>query len=942
MNFSRKKIRPALVERCYKCHSTDAEKTKGGLLLDSRESLLKGGDTGPAVVAGEPEKSRLIQAIRYLDDDLQMPPKEKLSPAQITDFETWVKMGAPYPEKTKAPGDASRITRHASRTAASGHWAFRPPKKPSIPSVANKAWPKHPIDHFILAELEDKKLTPASPADKRSLLRRAIFDLIGLPPTPEEIGSFLNDSSPNAFAKVVDRLLDSRHFGERWGRHWLDVVRYADSNGLEVNLPYPNAWRYRDYVVDSFNNNKPFDQFIREQLAGDLLPHKTDEERFEHLIATGFLVLGPKALGEPNRTKLTMDFADEQIDVTTRAFLGLTASCARCHDHKYDPIPTKDYYALAGIFKSTARLSTAGPGPQNPFGTRWIERPLAGADKAKEVEDYFAKLNKLTAELRDLQEYPGGLRSGQLPGIVVDNSAAQLQGRWKKSDYVGTFVDKDYHHDAKSDKGKMSARYVPNLPHAGQDEVLVGYVPRFDRATNVPVTIQSVDKTNQVALNQTLPPMYKNSFVSVGTYEFQTGTNGSVIISNENTKGFVTVDSVIFVPIDEWKLEMSMNEPVSMKASGSAMMAASSRSMTENARDELGYALSSLRTSAPPPMPSAMAVQEGTIENCRINIRGDPDKLGEEVPRGFLTVLSGSKASSLFNGKESGRLELANWVASVGNPLTTRVAVNRIWLHLFGKGLVDTPDNFGLLSERPTHPELLDYLAVQFVQDGWSCKKTIRTIMLTSAYQMSCEHDAKAYAKDPDNRYLWRMNRRRLEAEAIRDAVLAVSGELDSARGVSLISTNDMRMNNPIAGMQLPPVTSNRRSIYLPVVRNDVPDLFQVFDFADPHTIAGKRHVTTAATQALFMMNSEFVQEQARQWAQALLAQPTNDDQRIANAYMRAFGRPITSEEKQRALDSIAKLEKTAAQNEAAKNRLTAWQCFCQALLASTEFRFLN
>jgi hypothetical protein len=959
IDFFERKIRPVLVERCYKCHSAGSEKVKGGLLVDSREALLQGGDGGPALVPGEPDKSRLIKAIRYADDDLQMPPKEKLPMAQVADFVSWVQMRAPTgSEFAKSPKTSA-----SSSQRSTNHWAFQRPKVSPIPEVGDKQWPKQPIDHFILAGLEERKLQLARPADKRTLIRRATFDLTGLPPASEEIDAFLNDSSSSAFAKVVDRLLDSRHFGERWGRHWLDVARYADSNGLEVNLPYNNAWRYRDYVVASFNQDKPFDQFIREQLAGDLLPYKTDDERFERLTATGFLVLGPKALAEPNQAKLTMDVADEQIDVTTRAFLGLTASCARCHDHKYDPIPTRDYYALAGIFKSTATLASAGPTPQDPGAPRWMERPLATADKAKAIEEYSTKLNKLVEALRAVRDNPGGLLSAKLPGIVVDNSAAELTGRWKISNAsTNLFVDKDYVHDAKSDKGKMSAKFVPNLPHTGLYEVLIAYTPRQDRSTNVPVTIYSLAGTNTVTVNQMRPPTFKKAFVSVGTYEFQAGTNGSVVISNDKTKGFVVADAVDFVPIDEWKLEMSAMEQVSMKPgsaspvgpipnlkelSPEAQMPAMNDAIAMASRnyEQLEDAVFTFRTNAPPPAPMAMAVQEGNIENCRINLRGDPEKLGDEVPRGFLTVAAAkSSAESLAAATtSSGRLELAEWVASADNPLTARVAVNRIWLHLFGKGLVDTPDNFGLLSEKPTHPELLDYLALHFVKEGWSFKKMIRTIMLTSAYQMSCEHDAKAYAKDPDNRHLWRMNRRRLEAEAIRDAVLAVSGQLDLTAGGAAMPANGPPMNNPM--MALPQVASNRRSIYLPVVRTDVLDMFQVFDFADPHTISGKRHVTTAATQALFMMNSEFVQDQARKWAGNLLGLSLPDNaQRVNKAYLAAFGRPAAPQEIERALRFIESLGAAADSSESTteNNRLRAWQCFTHALLASTDFRFVD
>jgi hypothetical protein len=543
IDFFEKKIRPVLNDRCFECHSAERGKTKGGLALDSAEGLRKGGDSGPVIVAGNPEQSRLIQAIRYQDENLQMPPKEKLEAAQIADLEKWVRLGAPDPRSQIS-------TALAPSAVASSHWAFQSFKAPSLPKVKALNWPQDPLDFFILSELEDRRLSPARPADKRTLLRRATFDLVGLPPTPDEISAFLDDASPDAFAKVIDRLLASSCFGERWGRHWLDVARYADSNGLENNLPYPNSWRYRDYVVNALNRDKPFDQFIREQIAGDLLPESSTEEHFEHIIASGFLMLGPKVLFEPNRNKLTMDVVDEQIDVTTRAFLGLTVSCARCHDHKYDPIPARDYYALAGIFKSTASLVRPGNAPNAPRQTPWLERPLGNPAQARLLEEYEAKLAKLESARQKAREqkmaFPGNVDSARLPGIVVDNLVAEMTGVWKESIGSTNFVDRNYLGDGNADKGRKSIRFVAELPKSGMYEVLVSYPPFWNRATNVPVTIEYDEGTNTVFLNQTKPPNIDKIFVSVGTYRFKAGTNAAVTISNKGTKGFVVADAVRF------------------------------------------------------------------------------------------------------------------------------------------------------------------------------------------------------------------------------------------------------------------------------------------------------------------------------------------------------------------------------------------------------------
>ncbi|MCI0539409.1 MAG: DUF1549 domain-containing protein, partial [Verrucomicrobiales bacterium] len=632
IDFFEKRIRPVLADRCLECHSAERGKTKGGLAMDTADGVRKGGDSGAVIIPGHPDKSRLIQAIRYKEENLQMPPKEMLKAGQIADLEAWVRMGAPDPRAQSSilNSQFSILNRRAN------HWAFQPVKAPLPPKVKDKKWPRDPLDFFILSELEDRRISPAPPADKRTLLRRATFDLIGLPPTPEEIDAFIADASPGAFATVVDRLLASPHFGERWGRHWLDVARYADSNGLENNLPYPNAWRYRDYVVNAFNRDKPFDQFVREQIAGDLLPENSTEEHFEHVIATGFLMLGPKVLSEPKPNKLTMDVVDEQIDVTTRAFLGLTVSCARCHDHKYDPIPTRDYYAMAGIFKSTASLASARNPPNAPGGSRWMERPLGDPAQAKALEEYEAKLAKLESARQKAREqkmaFPGNIDSTRLSGVIVDNIVAEITGNWKESIGSTNFVDRNYLGDGNADKGKKSVRFVAELPKSGMYEVLVSYPPFWNRATNVPVTIEHAEGTNTVLVNQTKPPVIDKIFVSVGTYPFNAGTNAAVTISNKGTKGFVVADAARFEPVASAEMSMAMR----------AQMTPAAKPEIELAEPDL-YKLDDeifeLRGKAPPPMPTAMAVLEGPPENCQINVRGDPDRLGDEVPRGFISCL---------------------------------------------------------------------------------------------------------------------------------------------------------------------------------------------------------------------------------------------------------------------------------------------------------------
>jgi len=822
IEFFEKKVRPLLSAQCFACHS--GANTRGDLDLTSREKLLTGGALGAAIVPGDPDKSLLIRAIRY-EGSLQMPPRGKIPDEEIAVLTEWVKMGAPWGvegSRLKVEGSDKPQPSTLNLQPSTRHWAFLPVRTPRVPAVKQRAWVKNPVDAFILAKLEAKGLRPSPPADRRTLIRRAAFDLTGLPPTPEEVEAFLADRSPDAWERVIDRLLASPAYGERWGRHWLDVVRYSDSNGLDWNEVFPNAWRYRDYVIRSFNEDKPYDRFIREQLAGDLLaeetqwngetggnakdgavsarpissfPHSPISSREERLIATGMLVMGPKLLAQQDRIKLGLDVIDEQIDVTTKAFLGLTVSCARCHDHKFDPIPTRDYYALAGIFRSTVTLK--GTLPRNDRVMYWNERPLAPPDRIEASQAFAAKVK------------------------------------------------------------------------AAEDAVKKAKDP--------------AEKTR------------------------------------------------------------------------------------------LTKELAELQKTAPPAVPMTMAVAEGKVANCAVHIRGSYANLGPEVPRGFVTVLGG--AQRVTDTKQSGRRELADWIANPRNPLTARVLVNRVWLHHFGEGIVRTPDDFGTRGERPTHPELLDWLAAVFSGGdrgtegqrdrgtsrgavpqslhpsvspspskeglGWSVKKLHRLLMVSSAYRMSSEPNAAASAKDPENRLLWRMNRVRLEAEAIRDAMLAASGSLEREAGGTMLTKAS---GFPVKEF---PVNFNtrRRSVYLPALRVVTYDLLKVFDFAEPSIVIGKRNRTTVPTQALVMMNNPFVTQQSHEFAKTMLAQPAADDrQRVEAAYARALGRQPSSAEAGRVLSFIEDYDQALAETEsdAEKRRAAAWASFCQTLFASTEFRYLD
>ncbi|MBI1902150.1 MAG: PSD1 domain-containing protein [Planctomycetia bacterium] len=846
--FFEKKIRPVLVGKCFACHSAQAKELKGGLRLDTHDGMRKGGESGPAIVPGNGDASLLVEALRH--EGLEMPPKTRLPDNVVADFVAWIDMGAPDPRS----GTAAR--KGLNLAEARKFWAFQPPKTAAPPQVKDAAWPKSEIDRFVLARLESVGLHPVDDADKRTLIRRATLDLIGLPPTPEEVDAFLADDSPEAFAKVVDRLLASPQFGERWGRHWLDVARYAESTGKERNVPYPYAWRYRDYVIDSFNEDKPYDEFVMEQVAGDLLPHKSPAERNEQLVATGFLAIGTKGLNERNREQYTMDVIDEQIDVVGRAFLGLTVSCARCHDHKFDPIPTEDYYALAGIFRSTAIYS----------GVR------QGNNKAGYAGDLFA--------LADAKPQTIG-REDQAAINKLENDLARAEAELKTQTA-----------QAKTTQSEPSAE-KPDKPKNANKK------PAADN-----------------------PKKKKAAAADAKKVEKAGESDGADIQADAAAK-------------KKKQLE---------KKKAAAAAAKKSLSPAEQKVADLQKELAALRDKVTPKPELAMAVAESDKPvNCRVNIRGEVNDLGPEVPRGFVRVLMGPSPTTRIEQGDSGRRELARWLTAKENPLTARVMVNRIWQHLFGAGLVETTDNFGNLGEQPTHPELLDHLAVQFQKDGWSVKTTIRRIMLSRTYQLSSQHDAKGVEVDEAGRLLWRMTPRRLDAEAIRDAVLFVSGKIDLARPeaspVARLANGEVGRNLNLAPLQ---AADAHRSVYLPLLRGVVPEMLQVFDAADPSLVVGQREVTTVATQALFMLNSPFMQEQSEQLARRVLAPPKlTDAQRIQLAYQLALARPASDDETQRVLSYLREYPAAGAAASASAPSAEAWSTFCQTLFASAEFRYV-
>lgn len=780
------RVRPLLARRCIACHGEKQQ--SGGLRLDAPEALARGGGRGAALVSGEPDKSLLVAAVRQTDA-LKMPPSGKLEPQEIELLTAWVRRGAPWPGYhmadllKKAANGAYLLT-----PGQKNHWAFRAVRKPSLPRVRNAAWIKSPIDTFLLAGLEARALKPSPAADRRTLIRRATFDLIGLPPTAEEVEAFRKDPSPNAFEKIVDRLLASPRYGERWGRHWLDVARYADTKGYVFNedTVYHNAYTYRDYVIRAFNSDLPYDQFLREQLAADRLAQGEDRRS---LAALGFLTLGRRFLNNIH------DIIDDRIDVTCRGLMGLTVGCARCHDHKFDPVPARDYYSLYGIFASSQEPAAGVP----------IATPSANAAYA----EYQAKTAAAAKEITEIERSQIALlrrRVAEPAASLPQEVKVQLQ-KIKQND----------------------KRPIPEAPE------------------------------------RKLEPYFE---------------------------------------------AMAMSRLKALRETQDA-----------------------LKRSAPPMPDLAMTLQDAPrAAEARVFLRGNPRNPGPTVPRRFLQVLSGPERREFKEG--SGRLELAQAIANRENPLTARVLVNRVWAYHFGEGLVRTPGDFGLRGEPPTHPELLDYVAARFMEDGWSIKKLHKLLMLSSAYQQRSDSDPRSAAIDPENRLLWRQSRQRLDLEGLRDSLLFVAGSLDDTMG------------GPSMELTSAPY-SKRRTVYGFINRQNLQGMYRTFDFASPDTTSARRYRTSVPQQALFFLNSLFVIEQAQHLARRVEATPDAAG-RVQALYRIVFARAPEPEE---LTSGVHFLETPSAQISRAAyipepNRpaphLTPLERYAQGLLMTNEFCFVD
>ncbi|MBI3851130.1 MAG: PSD1 domain-containing protein [Verrucomicrobia bacterium] len=1253
VEFFEKRIRPLLVEHCYKCHSAQSEKVKGGLLLDTREGLLKGGDTGPAIVPGDPEKSLLIKAVRQTDKDLQMPHKDKKLPdAQIADLVAWVKMGAPDPRAVK-------LETRNSKFETSKWWAFQSPQTPPIPKVKNARWILSPIDSFVLARLEEKKLNPAPPTDKRTLIRRATFDLIGLPPTPDEIDAFLKDKSSEAFAKVVDRLLASPHYGERWGRHWLDVVRYADTAGETADYPVPQAYLYRNYVINSFNQDKPYDQFIREQIAGDILAQNAPREKYaENVIATGYLAISRRfGFDSENYHHLTIE---DTIGTLGKSILGLTLGCARCHDHKYDPVSIADYYALYGIFDSTryafpgseqkqkhralvpllpvkesmskwrafeaqvASLSdnlerSKQPVPatilrslddldgdfemqavaaggskgvlvppwtyagniavtkeaQSPFknryalgkvgvnvpsttngyflaqalhpprsrdtchelhvnldfriptnnaATRGAHRFWIGAQPSLPAVEFLISSTDLSIRSSDTLDticrlqpnqwhnlqfrlnlsgntvsgtiattganipfnckqlsanWPGtidfvavdsrGGTEGALPGIELDNlaveetsitpvsislaslgsttgeastvaladelqslvgldgdfelqaddtpptkpwgpgpksvvgisSAAQspfcnlyppgklgvrlpnsgdyngfgqtLTNTWKREKTEKLFASFDFRCVNNDAGGDGSWRFYLGHGAGGSAAVELFFNGKefYRRSANARETVCPVrigqwyqiqlelnlkDKTYTGTIATPDSPRAINSSPttdaeSIGFKgEFASGWDGAVDYTFIDSYGHIegvkpaldadnfAVREMPLPPLEARAVQLADGDGESRRAKADELrrQIVTRKADLERTKRELTALLED------GPVELAYGVVEGTPHNARMQLRGDPDKPGLEVPRRFLQVLGGQELPPNTSG--SGRLQLAEWLTSLRNPLTARVMVNRIWQHHFGAGIVRTPNNFGKQGRPPTHPELLDYLATQFVESGWSVKAMHRLIMLSRVYQLSSGNDAENFACDPDNEWLWNFSRHRLDAESLRDAILMVSGDLDLTVGGAHSFPPAERRNFTQHAPFLAVYESKQRSVYLMVQRIKRHPYLALFDGADANESTAARAVSTTPLQALFFMNDPFVHEQSEKFATRLINARADDHQRIILAYQLALGRAPSDAEVHSVENYLRNCldELTTTSIPASKHLEMAWASYAGVLFSSNEFCYVD
>ena len=926
IEFFEQRIRPVLVKHCYRCHSQEADEIGGALWLDSSDAVRQGGESGPAVRPGDADSSMLISAIRY--ESYEMPPDQPLPDEVIDDFVNWVNAGANDPRKKRTDARRAAMARGIDFDQGRQFWSFQPITdfRLTLPADLRDQVAGRLVDYQIEARLDEQGIVPRPIAEAETRLRRLAFDLTGLPPDADLRRRWLEQPSEKNWERIVDQLLDTRAYAQHWARHWMDVARYADSNGSDFNATFHDAWRYRDYLIESFDSDRSIDQMIRQQVAGDLLPAEDDKQRYDNVVATTFLMLGPKMLSERDKAKLTLDVVDEQIDSIGRAFLGMTLGCARCHDHKFDPIATEDYYALAGIFKSTQTLN----GESQKYVSTWnrVELPTS-AEHRESLKKHQRDLKELNGQIKTAEGELKTLKAKQVDGMLVDDGDATQVGSWVSSTYTKGYVGSGYVHDGDANKGKLAIEFRKRLPETGRYQVRFAYNTGGNRASNVPLLIKAGEQTHKLTVNQREKldtPPWKN----LGTFEFSAQSDAVITIGNDDTDGYVIVDAITFVRDD-----VPANEPSAEQDLSSAIAAA------QTDVDELKKQLDALNKSAPPPLPQAMAPRDlptDKIADSPVHIRGDVNRLGDVVPRGFLQVCADGDAS-IAAPRGSGRLELARWLTSEDNPLVARVMVNRVWMHLFGEGLVRSVDNFGSRGESPTHPELLDALAIDFRRNDWRLKPLVRRMVLSQVYQRSSGHDSSASATDPENRLLWRANRKRIHAESIRDAMLSAAGTLTEDEPIAPVANKGVLVTKNSGSTQAVAsgIESPVRSVYLPTIRGNIAPLMQSLDIANPDLLVGKRPTTNVPGQTLVLVNSPEVNRWAQQTADRIMESHTAWRDRIAAAYQICLSR----EPSERDLTLAENYLNLSSQADQQRQR----QAICDlvaAIFASTEFRMLD
>ncbi|MDP7276633.1 MAG: PSD1 and planctomycete cytochrome C domain-containing protein [Planctomycetaceae bacterium] len=992
-DFFEVRIRPLLIKHCLKCHGP--KKQESGLRLDSREGWAKGGDRGTSIVPGKSRDSLLIKAINHSASAPKMPPAGKLSTAQIADLTTWIQRGAYDPRKL-ATKDTS--ARRMSLDQAKLFWSYQPIASPAVPKVKNIAWVHTPVDAFIRARLQERGLSPVTEADKRTLIRRATFDLTGLPPTPDDIRAYLEDDTPHAWETLVERLLNSPAYGERWGRHWLDVARYADTAGDGADYPVREAYKYRDWVIRAFNRDMPFDQFVQEQIAGDILARRDSTDNLDRyaaqVTATGFLAIGKRYGYKPSPDYQYLDFADV-IDSVGRSLLGLTLGCARCHEHKYDAVSMADYYALYGILQSTTWAFPGGEEQKRPSHFSPLVPPQLFADLEKAKAGELARLDAKLSDLKrrqmklDPSWQAGGVdlgfesqKAGQRPGspwvcagpieitttaqspfshVHPKGSLGVRIGSGKPTDGL-RYVFKD---GLRATPGRMmhftvDFRSVAGSSEAGAFRFYLGRgvvqslaVECSATATEFAIrngkkweTIRRITPGTWYTLRLSIDPAKKTFSGVIGTRDDLTTfknksvgpgwdgiANCFICDATGHVNGPACSRDLDNIGLQDEPFAAAGSKPVVPKTAipgvGKQVIAITKEIKTLTSQRQLRAARSAYGV--------AYGVSEATPVNARIQLRGEPHQLGKEIPRRFLEVLGGDRLPK--NAAGSGRLELARWMTRRTNPLTARVFVNRVWRWHFGQGLVSTPSDFGARGQRPTHPRLLDWLAAGFIESGWSVKSLHRLIMKSRTYRLASDDDDTNLRIDPENRWHWRYSRRPLDAESIRDAMLALSGHLDRTvpqpHPFPPVNTWGFTIHHPFHAVY----DSNHRSVYLMVQRNRRHPYLALFDAADPNQSVASRQPTTTPTQALYLMNSPFVHARSEGLAIRLLASPGDPEHVVRLAFEMAHGRLPGDREVQNAVAFVTGYrEKLSNKGDPRKQDLAAWSALARVLLTSNAF----